>query len=62
MPNQDEIKNLTKMKERDLGQHLDVEYEIGMEFLEELIPYSVEYFLGVKHDTEEFMDYMDKQI
>lgn len=57
LPTVEEMDKFSFDKEKDLGVHLDTEYEIGLEFVEELVPHSIEYFLGIKHDTEEFLDY-----
>lgn len=58
IPTVEEIKTMDSLKEKELGHHLDTEYELGLEFIEELIPHSVEYYIGVKHDTEEYVDYV----
>jgi hypothetical protein len=42
--------------------HFDTEYEMGLEFVEELIPYALEYFVGITHDTEEYIDYTNEQM
>jgi hypothetical protein len=62
MPTVEEMKKVDYETERELGGHLDVEYEIGIEFVEEIIPHATEYFVGVSHDTEEYMDYMNEQM
>lgn len=58
MPTITEIKDIKPHVEMELGNHLDTELELGIEFIEELIPYSIEYFTGVKHNPEEIIDYM----
>jgi hypothetical protein len=30
--------------------------------VEEVIPYAMEYFVGITHDTEEYMDYVSEQM
>jgi hypothetical protein len=50
------------IKEKELGAHFDTEYEIGLEFVEEIIPYAMEYFVGVTHNTEEYIDYVNEQM
>lgn len=61
MPSVDEMKTLDYETEKELGAHLDNEYELGIEFVDELIPYSTEYFVGVTHDSEEFGEYMHER-
>jgi hypothetical protein len=61
MPSLEETTNLNYDIEKELGSHFDNEYEIGIEFVDELIPYSTEYFVGVSHDSEEFADYMQER-
>jgi nucleosome assembly protein 1-like 1 len=61
LPSTDEVKSLDFDVEKELGAHLDMEYELGVEIVDELIPYSVEYFVGVSHDSEEFGDYMHER-
>lgn len=58
MPTKEEILNLKGKQEEQLGSHLDTELEFGLEFIEEIIPFALEYFTGVKHNPEEIMDYM----
>ncbi len=41
---------------------MDTEYEMGIELIEEIIPHALEYFIGVTHDTEEYIDYMNEQL
>lgn len=62
LPTEEEIKAMDYEVEKELGSHLDTEYEIGLEFIEEIIPYSLEYFVGVTHDAEEYLEYMNEQI
>ena len=61
MPTVEESKNLDYEVEKELGAHLDNEYELGIEFVDEIIPYSTEYFVGVSHDSEEFGEYMHER-
>jgi len=61
LPSVEEMKTLDFEIEKELGAHLDSEYEIGIEIVDELIPYSVEYFVGVTHDSEEFAEYMHER-
>jgi nucleosome assembly protein 1-like 1 len=62
MPSLDEMKNLDYEVEKELGLQLDTEYEIGIEIIDELIPYSMEYFVGVTHDADEFTEYMHERM
>jgi hypothetical protein len=62
MPSLEEMKKINYEIEKELGGHLDVEYEIGIEFVEEIIPHVSEYLVGVSHDTEEYMDYVNEQM
>jgi len=62
MPNIDEMKNLDYEIEKELGLQLDTEYEIGIEIIDELIPYSTEYFVGVTHDADEFSEYCHERL
>lgn len=62
MPSVEEMKKLDYEVEKELGAQLDTEYEIGLELIEEVIPHALEYFVGVTHDTEEYMDYMNEQL
>jgi nucleosome assembly protein 1-like 1 len=61
LPTNEEVKSLDFEIEKELGGHLDMEYELGVEIVDELIPYSIEYFVGVSHDSEEFGDYMHER-
>jgi len=48
--------------EKELGAHLDMEYSIGVEFSDEIIPYSLEYFIGVTHESEEYEEYLHERM
>ncbi len=48
--------------EKELGAHLDMEYSIGVEFTDEIIPYSLEYFVGVTHESEEYDEYLHERM
>jgi len=52
------MKTLDYNTEKELGTHFDNEYELGIEFVDEIIPYTTEYFVGVTHDSDEFLEYM----
>lgn len=60
-PSEEEIKTLDIEVERDLGVHFDYEYEILLEFVEDIIPYSTQYLAGVQHDQEEYHEYSIEQ-
>ncbi len=38
-----------------------MEYELGVEFSEEIIPYASQFFAGVTHDEEEYFEYLKDQ-
>ena len=58
LPTTDEMKKIDFDLEKDLGQHFDTEYEFAMEFAEDIIPHALEYFMGIKHDSEEYVEYI----
>ncbi len=62
MPSLEEMKNFDYEIEKELGLQLDTEYEIGIEIIDELIPYSTEYFVGVTHDADEFTEYCHERM
>ncbi len=62
MPNENEIKTLSFDIERDLGAHLDLEYELGIELIDEIIPYATEYFVGITHENDEFASYTKERM
>jgi len=47
--------------EKELGEHFDQEFEIGFEFIEEIIPYALEFFVGVVNDQDEYLEYAADQ-
>lgn len=47
--------------EKELGGHFDQEFEIGYEFIEEIIPYALEFFVGVVNDQDEYLEYAAEQ-
>ena len=61
LPNVEEIKNIDFDLENDLGQHFNTEYEFAMEFAEDIIPHALEYFMGIKHDSEEYPEYIVRE-
>ena len=60
-PSEEEIKNVKFDVERELGGHFDMEYELGIEFTEEIIPYASQFFAGVARDEEEYHEYVMDQ-
>jgi len=60
-PCEEEIKNVKLDIERELGGHFDMEYELGLEFIEEIIPYASEFFAGVARDEDEYHEYLMEQ-
>lgn len=60
-PTEEEIKNVNFDIEKELGSHLDIEYELGVELTEEIIPYASQFFAGVSHDEEEYHEYAMEQ-
>lgn len=61
-PSEEEIKKLSFEVERELGAHLDTEYELGVEFTEEIIPYASQFFAGVTYDADEYHEYAMEQM
>jgi hypothetical protein len=48
--------------EKELGAYLESEFEIGIEMVDEFIPYATDYFLGLKPEgTDEYSNYLDSQ-
>jgi len=62
LPTPDEMSKIDFDLEKDLGQHFDTEYEFAMEFAEDIIPHALEYFMGIKHDSEEYIEYINEQV
>ena len=60
-PSEEEIKKVSFDVEKELGGHFDMEYELGVEFTEEIIPYASQFFVGVSHDEEEYLEYLKEQ-
>jgi len=60
-PTEEEIKKIGFETEKDLAGHFDQEFEIGFEFIEEIIPYAVEFFVGVINDQDEYLEYVSEQ-
>jgi hypothetical protein len=60
-PSEDEIKKINFKTESELGYHFDTEFEIGLQFTDEIIPYALEFFLGVAEDKNEYPDYVNEQ-
>lgn len=58
LPNPEEMHKVDFDMEKELGQHFDTEYEFAMEFAEDIIPHALEYFIGLKHDSEEYVEYV----
>jgi len=61
-PSEEEIKKVSFEVERELGAHLDTEYELGVEFTEEIIPYASQLFAGVSYDADEYHEYAMEQM
>jgi len=62
MPSLEEINKIDFDLEKEIGQQFDLEYEYAMEFIEDLIPHALEYFMGIKHDTDEYVEYINEKI
>lgn len=62
LPKVEEMEKVDYETEKDLGAHLDMEYSIGVEFTDEIIPYSLEYFVGVTHESEEYEEYLHERM
>lgn len=60
-PNEEEIKTIDFNKEKDLGGHFDMEFELGLQFTDEIIPYALEFFLASAEDTKEYSEYFAEQ-
>jgi len=50
------MKDLEFETEKEIAAQLDLEYSVGIEFTDEIIPNSLEYFVGVTHETEEELE------
>ncbi len=61
-PNEEEFKKVSFDAEKELGLHLDTEYELAIEFSEEIIPYASQFFVGVSHNENEYQEYVMDQI
>jgi hypothetical protein len=59
-PNEDEIKKINFNTEKELGFHFDHEFEIGLQFTDEIIPYAFEFFLGVAENQGEYQEYVSE--
>jgi len=62
MPSLEEINKIDFDLEKEIGQQFDLEYEYAMEFIEDLIPHALEYFMGIKHDTDEYVEYINEKV
>jgi len=62
MPSVEEINKIDFDLEKEIGQQLDLEYEYAMEFIEDLMPHALEYFMGIKHDTDEYVEYINEKV
>lgn len=60
-PTEEEIKKVDFSTEKKLASHFDTEFEIGFEFIEEIIPYALEFFVGVSTDQDEYLEYLSEQ-
>ena len=60
-PTEEEVKKVDFETEKELGSHFDTEFEIGFEFIEEIIPYALEFFVGVVNDQDEYLEYASEQ-
>jgi hypothetical protein len=62
MPKVEDMSKVDYETEKELGLQLDTEYSIGIELIDEIIPYSLEYFVGVTHETDEYEEYMHERM
>lgn len=60
-PSEEEVKKVDFETEKELAGHFDQEFEIGFEFIEDIIPYALELFVGVVHDQDEYLEYCAEQ-
>lgn len=60
-PTEEEVKKIDFETEKELAGHFDQEFEIGFEFIEEIIPYAIEFFVGVVNDQDEYLEYVSEQ-
>jgi len=57
-PSEEEIKKISLKTEKELASHFDTEYEIGVQFKDEIIPYATEFYLGVANNPDEYLEYI----
>jgi hypothetical protein len=63
------IKRISMMKQqmryligmRKLDEKMETDYEIGRNFTDELIPYSLEYYLGINPENDDEFDDVDEE-
>jgi nucleosome assembly protein 1-like 1 len=56
MPDTKEIENIKEEEEKELGDKLDEDFEIGNEFKDQLIPLALEYYMEVIDDEGDECD------
>lgn len=61
LPSFDEVDKVDYETERELGSYLDLEFEYGMEILEEFIPHALDYYVGLKTESDEYAKYSAEQ-
>lgn len=50
MPDTKDLENIKEEEERELGNKMDEDFEIGNEFKDQLIPLALEYYMEVIDD------------
>jgi hypothetical protein len=60
--NEEDIKKISLKTEKELASHLDTEFELGLQFIEEIIPNATEFYLGIANNPDEYSEYIHEQI
>lgn len=61
LPTTEEVDKVDYEVEKELGSYLDLEFEYGMEILEEFIPHALDYYVSLKTESDEFAKYSSQQ-
>jgi nucleosome assembly protein 1-like 1 len=58
MPEEKDLVNINEEEEKELGEKMDEDFDLGNEFKDQLIPLALEYYMGViEHDEEDDEDH-----